>query len=136
MERAGRSDRRRSSCGARNTGRRCDVRRAGQHPADDQRQDQAQRMPGAVRSRRAPRDTSSPDRGARMTRGYALAVFAVIGPALAFIAAVALWLNGIGPSRTDLIVFAVGTVATTAGVELGFHRYFAPRGVGGAAGLV
>jgi hypothetical protein len=49
-----------------------------------------------------------------MTRGYALAVFAVTGPALAFIAAVALWLNGIGPSPTDLIVFAVGTVATTA----------------------
>ena len=69
-----------------------------------------------------------------MIRGYALAVFAVTGPALAFIAAVALWLNGIGPSPTDLIVFGVGTVATTAGVELGFHRYFAHRAFSAAAG--
>jgi stearoyl-CoA desaturase (Delta-9 desaturase) len=60
-----------------------------------------------------------------MTRGYALAVFAVTGPALALVAAIALWLNGIGPSLTNLTVFVVGTLATTAGVELGFHRYFA-----------
>ena len=71
-----------------------------------------------------------------MTRAYALAVFAVTGPALAFIAAVALWLNGIGPSPADLIVFAVGTVATTAGVELGFHRYFAHRAFSAAPALI
>ena len=71
-----------------------------------------------------------------MTRGYALAVFAVTGPALAFIAAVVLWLNGIGPSLTDLIVFGVGTVATTAGVELGFHRYFAHRAFSARPALI
>lgn len=71
-----------------------------------------------------------------MTRGYALAVFAVTGPALAFIAAVVLWFNGIGPSPADLIVFAVGTVATTAGVELGFHRYFAHRAFSAAPALI
>jgi stearoyl-CoA desaturase (Delta-9 desaturase) len=62
-----------------------------------------------------------------MTRGYALAAFAVFGPAVAVVAGVALWCYGIGPTPTDLIVFAVGTVVTTAGVELGFHRYFAHR---------
>ena len=43
------------------------------------------------------------------------------------IAAIALWAYGIGPSETDLIVLAVGTLATMAGVELGYHRYFAHR---------
>ena len=62
-----------------------------------------------------------------MTRGHALAAFAVIAPATALIAAIALWLCSVAPSRTDLIVFAIGTLATTAGVELGFHRYFAHR---------
>jgi stearoyl-CoA desaturase (delta-9 desaturase) len=62
-----------------------------------------------------------------MTRGNALAVFVVVAPACAVIAAVALWIGGVAPSRTDLIVFAVGTAATMAGVELGFHRYFAHR---------
>jgi len=62
-----------------------------------------------------------------MKRGYALAAFAVFGPAIAVVAAVVLWFYGIAPTPTDLIVFAIGTVATTAGVELGFHRYFAHR---------
>ena len=62
-----------------------------------------------------------------MTRGYALAAFAVFAPAVALVAGVALWFYGIAPSPTDLIVFVVGTLATTAGVELGFHRYFAHR---------
>ena len=62
-----------------------------------------------------------------MTRGNALAAFVVVAPACAVIAAVGLWFGGIGPSPTDLIVFAVGTAATMAGVELGFHRYFAHR---------
>ena len=62
-----------------------------------------------------------------MTRGNALAAFVVVAPACAVIAAVALWIGGVAPSRTDLIVFAVGTAATMAGVELGFHRYFAHR---------
>jgi stearoyl-CoA desaturase (Delta-9 desaturase) len=62
-----------------------------------------------------------------MMRGYALAAFVVIAPAAATIAAVALWFGGVAPSRTDLIVLAVGVLATMAGVELGFHRYFAHR---------
>jgi stearoyl-CoA desaturase (delta-9 desaturase) len=63
-----------------------------------------------------------------MTRGYALAAFVVVAPASAVIAAAALWFTGVAPpSGTDLIVFAVGTLATMMGVELGFHRYFAHR---------
>lgn len=62
-----------------------------------------------------------------MTRDRVLAAFVVFAPAGAVIAAVALWYSGIAPSATDLIVFAVGAAATMAGVELGFHRYFAHR---------
>ncbi|MDT5084372.1 MAG: hypothetical protein QOJ61_1415, partial [Mycobacterium sp.] len=62
-----------------------------------------------------------------MIRGYALAAFAVFAPPCAVIAAAALWCGGIGPSRTDLIVLAVGVIATLLGVELGFHRYFTHR---------
>jgi stearoyl-CoA desaturase (Delta-9 desaturase) len=62
-----------------------------------------------------------------MTRERILAAFVVVAPAVAVIAAVALWLDGIAPSRTDLIVLAVGVLATMAGVELGYHRYFAHR---------
>ena len=62
-----------------------------------------------------------------MTRGYALAAFAVFAPPGAVIAAAALWFGGVAPSRTDLIVLAVGATATILGVELGFHRYFAHR---------
>ena len=62
-----------------------------------------------------------------MTRERILATFVVFAPALAVIAGIALWLNGIGPSETDLIVLAVGSLATMAGVELGYHRYFAHR---------
>ena len=62
-----------------------------------------------------------------MTRGYALAAFAVFAPPTAVIAATALWFGGVGPSRIDLIVLAVGAAATLLGVELGFHRYFAHR---------
>ncbi|MBV9721118.1 MAG: hypothetical protein JO082_04280, partial [Mycobacterium sp.] len=56
-----------------------------------------------------------------MTRGNALAAFVVVAPPCAVIAAVALYFAHVGPSPTDLIVFAVGTAATMAGVELGFH---------------
>jgi stearoyl-CoA desaturase (Delta-9 desaturase) len=70
-----------------------------------------------------------------MTRGYALAAFAVFGPAIALVAGVVLWFYGVAPTPTDLIVFAVGTVATTAGVELGFHRYFAHRAFTARPGL-
>ena len=62
-----------------------------------------------------------------MTRERILATFVVVAPALAVIAGIALWLNGIGPSETDLIMLAVGSLATMAGVELGYHRYFAHR---------
>lgn len=62
-----------------------------------------------------------------MMRGRALAGFVVIAPPAAMITAVALWFGGVAPSRTDLIVLAVGVLATMAGVELGFHRYFAHR---------
>jgi stearoyl-CoA desaturase (Delta-9 desaturase) len=62
-----------------------------------------------------------------MNRGYALAAFAVFGPAIALVAGAVLWFYGIAPSPTDLVVFVVGTILTTAGVELGFHRYFAHR---------
>lgn len=62
-----------------------------------------------------------------MMRGYALAAFAVFAPPAAVIAAAALWSAGVAPSRTDLIVLAVGAPATILGVELGFHRYFAHR---------
>lgn len=71
-----------------------------------------------------------------MTRGYALAGFTVFAPAGAVIAATALWFSGVAPSRTDLIVFVVGTLATTAGVELGFHRYFAHRAFTARPGLI
>ena len=71
-----------------------------------------------------------------MTRERALAAFVVIAPAIAVIAATALWANGIGPSRTDLVVLAVGTLATMAGVELGYHRYFAHRAFTAAPALV
>jgi len=62
-----------------------------------------------------------------MTRDRILATFVVVAPAIAVIAAAVLWADGVAPSRTDLIVFAVGTLATMAGVELGYHRYFAHR---------
>ena len=62
-----------------------------------------------------------------MTRERILATFVVVAPALAVIAVIALWLNGIGPSKTDLIMLTVGSLATMAGVELGYHRYFAHR---------
>jgi stearoyl-CoA desaturase (Delta-9 desaturase) len=71
-----------------------------------------------------------------MTRGYVLAAFAVFAPAAAVIAAVTLWIAGVAPSPTDLIVFVVGTLATTAGVELGFHRYFAHRAFDARPALV
>jgi stearoyl-CoA desaturase (Delta-9 desaturase) len=62
-----------------------------------------------------------------MTRGYALSAFVVFAPAAAVIAATALWFGGVAPSRADLIMLIVGALATMAGVELGFHRYFAHR---------
>jgi stearoyl-CoA desaturase (Delta-9 desaturase) len=62
-----------------------------------------------------------------MTRERILATFVVFAPALSVVAAIALWSCGIGPSEADLIVLAVGTLATMAGVELGYHRYFAHR---------
>jgi fatty-acid desaturase len=62
-----------------------------------------------------------------MTRGYALAAFAVFAPPAAVVAAAALWIGGVAPSQTDLIVLALGTAATLLGVELGFHRYFTHR---------
>ncbi|BBX46104.1 acyl-CoA desaturase [Mycobacterium cookii] len=71
-----------------------------------------------------------------MTRERVLAAFVVVAPAIALITATALWANGIGPSRTDLIVLAVGTLATMAGVELGYHRYFAHRAFTAAPVLV
>lgn len=71
-----------------------------------------------------------------MTRDRALAIFVVFAPAVALIAAVALWAHGIGPSVTDLTVLVVGTLATMAGIELGFHRYFAHRAYTAAPTLV
>ncbi len=71
-----------------------------------------------------------------MTRDRALAAFVVIAPAIAVVAAVMLSAFGIGPSVTDLVVLAVGTLATMAGVELGFHRYFAHRAFTAAPALV
>ena len=71
-----------------------------------------------------------------MTRDRALAAFVVIAPAIALVAAAVLWANGIGPSMTDLVVFVVGTLATMAGVELGYHRYFAHRAFTAAPALV
>ena len=62
-----------------------------------------------------------------MTRGHALAAFTIFAPPTAVIAATALWFGGVGPSRIDLIVLAVGAAATLLGVELGFHRYFTHR---------
>jgi len=62
-----------------------------------------------------------------MTRERILATFVVFAPAIALIAGSALWVNGVAPSRTDLMVLAVGTLATMTGVELGYHRYFAHR---------
>jgi stearoyl-CoA desaturase (Delta-9 desaturase) len=71
-----------------------------------------------------------------MTRDRALSAFVVFAPAGALIAATALWSAGVGPSRTDLIVFVVGTAATMAGVELGFHRYFAHRAFAARPALI
>ena len=71
-----------------------------------------------------------------MTRDRALAAFVVIAPAIALVTAVVLWANGIGPSVTDLVVLAVGTLATMAGVELGYHRYFAHRAFTATPALV
>jgi stearoyl-CoA desaturase (delta-9 desaturase) len=62
-----------------------------------------------------------------MTRDRILATFVVFAPAVALIAGSVLWVDGVAPSRTDLIVLAVGTLATMTGVELGYHRYFAHR---------
>jgi stearoyl-CoA desaturase (Delta-9 desaturase) len=62
-----------------------------------------------------------------MTRDRVLATFVVVAPAIALIAGAVLWVDGVAPSRTDLAVLAVGTLATMAGVELGYHRYFAHR---------
>jgi stearoyl-CoA desaturase (Delta-9 desaturase) len=71
-----------------------------------------------------------------MTRDRALASFVVVAPAVALAVAVVLWANGIGPSHTDLIVLAVGTLATMAGVELGYHRYFTHRSFSAQPALV
>ncbi len=62
-----------------------------------------------------------------MTRERILAFFVVVAPALAVVAVTVLSLNGIGPSRTDLVLLAVGSLVTMGGVELGYHRYFSHR---------
>ncbi len=71
-----------------------------------------------------------------MTRDRALAAFVVFAPAVAVITAGVLWAYGIGPSPTDLAVLAVGTLATMAGVELGYHRYFAHRAFTASPALI
>ena len=48
-------------------------------------------------------------------------------PTLGAIVAVALWLGGHAPGAANLIVFAVGAVATLFGIEGGYHRLLTHR---------
>ena len=53
-----------------------------------------------------------------------LALAIVVIPSLGVIAAAASWFVGHGPSALDIALFSGLFVATTLGVEVGFHRYF------------
>jgi stearoyl-CoA desaturase (delta-9 desaturase) len=56
-----------------------------------------------------------------------LAAFVVIAPLVALGAALVLWISGVAPSALDVAMLSLGALLTLAGVEIGFHRYFAHR---------
>jgi fatty-acid desaturase len=56
-----------------------------------------------------------------------LALVVVLLPFLGTLAAIALALNGLPPTLTSIVLFAVLYSATMLGVECGYHRLFAHR---------